>query len=105
MNGLGDYIKSYIKQEGKTSKWVADKLGVNYKTFSGKLNRDAITAADLIKISVLLDINLEELKHDLLNHKKSRLAGNVNISRRAKPNIHNCVNRKRAESNITNEII
>ncbi|MDR7870719.1 MAG: hypothetical protein RIN55_07680 [Tissierellaceae bacterium] len=84
MKRLGEYIKKCIKEEGKTSIWVADKLGINYKTFVGKLNRDSITAEELLKISVLLDINLENLKRDLNYSKASRLRGNVPISTSAK---------------------
>ncbi len=65
MISLGDYIKSCIKDEGRTIRWVSEKLGINYKTFSGKLNTDSLSADELLKISVLIGINLEHLKLDL----------------------------------------
>ena len=41
---ISEIIKRYIKMRGYTIQQVADKLGVNYKTFVGILNRDAIDA-------------------------------------------------------------
>lgn len=65
MINLNDYIKTCIKDEGRTIKWVSEKLGINYKTFSGKLNTNSLSADELLKISVLLGINLEHLKSEL----------------------------------------
>lgn len=62
---IGQYIKNIIKEEGRTNEWMAEKLGINYKTFVGKLNRDSISASELFKISLLLDINLEKMKKEL----------------------------------------
>lgn len=62
---IGEYIKSYIKDKGRTSLWISEKLGMNYKTFVGKLNRNSLTADELLKISALIDMNLEEMKYDL----------------------------------------
>lgn len=62
---LGNYIKNCIKEEGRTISWVSEKLGINYKTFTTKLDRNTISADELLKISVLLGINLESLKSDL----------------------------------------
>lgn len=62
---LGDYIKNCIKEEGRTISWVSEKLGINYKTFTTKLDRNTMSADELLKISVLLGINLENLKSDL----------------------------------------
>lgn len=62
---IGEYIKRYIKEDGRTSLWIAEKLGMNYKTFVGKLNRNSLSADDLLKISALIDMDLEEMKEDL----------------------------------------
>ncbi len=51
-------IKRYIKMRGYTIQQVADKLDMNYKTFDGILNRDAVDANLLFKLANLLDIDL-----------------------------------------------
>jgi transcriptional regulator with XRE-family HTH domain len=66
---LGKYIKDRIKSQGRTIAWVADRMNINERTFAGKLNRDSITGEDLIKISHILGINLEQLKREMLNMK------------------------------------
>lgn len=62
---VGEYIKNYIKEDGRTSLWISEKLGMNYKTFVGKLNRNSLSADELLKISALIDMDLEEIKEDL----------------------------------------
>lgn len=62
---IGEYIKRYIKKDGRTSLWISERLGVNYKTFVGKLKRNSLSADDLLKISALIDMDLEEMKEDL----------------------------------------
>lgn len=56
---IGSIIKRHIKMRGMTIGQTADRLGVNYKTFSGQLNRDAVDAGMLLRLSVLLNIDLE----------------------------------------------
>lgn len=51
-------IKRYIKMRGLSIQQVADKLGMNYKTFDGILNRDAVDAKLLFELANLLDIDL-----------------------------------------------
>lgn len=51
-------IKRYIKMRGYTIRQVADKLDMNYKTFDGILNRDAVDAKLLFQLANLLDIDL-----------------------------------------------
>ena len=55
---ISKIIKRYIKMRGMTIKQVADKLDINYKTFAGLLNRDAVDAYLLLRLSVLLNIDL-----------------------------------------------
>lgn len=65
MGKIGDFIKSCVKKDGRTLQWVSEKLDINYKTFIGKLSRDSLSADELLKLSALLDINLEDMKRDL----------------------------------------
>ena len=58
MLSISQIIKRYIHMRGYSIRQVADKLAVNYKTFDGILNRDAIDAKLLFMLANLLDIDL-----------------------------------------------
>lgn len=62
---IGEYIQNVLDEQGRSQVWLADKLGVHDKTFSGKLKRNSITAEELLKIAVILNIDLEKLKGNL----------------------------------------
>lgn len=55
---ISQIIKRYIKLRHYTIQEVAEKLGINYKTFDGILNRDVVDAKLLFKLANLLDIDL-----------------------------------------------
>ena len=55
---ISQIVKRYIKMRRYTIQDVADKLDINYKTFDGILNRDAIDAKLLFQLANLLDIDL-----------------------------------------------
>jgi hypothetical protein len=59
---IGKKIKEVLDNQGRTAAWLADKIDINEITLRGKLNRNSISADDLLKVSIILDINLEELK-------------------------------------------
>ncbi|MGA9518437.1 MAG: helix-turn-helix transcriptional regulator [Trichococcus sp.] len=59
---IGEFIKEIAKEDGKTLAWIAQKMGINYKTFSGKLNRGTLSADDLLKLCALLGISADKLK-------------------------------------------
>ena len=59
---IGEYIKNHAKEEGRKLNWVANALEMNYKTFAGKLARNTLSAEELLRISAILDINLEFMK-------------------------------------------
>ncbi|MEC4565372.1 hypothetical protein L8C07_05395 [Paenibacillus sp. CMAA1739] len=61
---LGKYIKDIIKAQGRTIAWVSDQLSFNERTLAGKLNRNSVSGDDLMRLSILLGINLEELKEE-----------------------------------------
>lgn len=65
MMNIGDCIKEIVKEDGKTLAWVAQKMNINYKTFSGKLNRGTLSAEDLLKLCALLGISADKLKAEL----------------------------------------
>lgn len=62
---IGKYIKDHIKNQGRTVKWVADQLKMNPQTLFSKLNRGGLSAEDLIRLSILLNINLNKLKEEM----------------------------------------
>ena len=62
---IGEYIQQVLKGQGRSQVWLADKIGIHDKTFSGKLKRNSITGEELLKIGKILGINLEELKEEI----------------------------------------
>ena len=62
---IGEYIKEEIKNQGRTQKWVAEKIEMDVNTFNRKINNDTFAADELIKIAKVLDINLNKLKEEL----------------------------------------
>jgi hypothetical protein len=59
---LGKHIMILLDEQGRSQTWLADKLNINVKTFSGKLKRNSITGEELLLIAKVLNINLEDLK-------------------------------------------
>ncbi len=55
---ISQIVKRYIKMRHFTIQEVANKLEINYKTFDGILNRNAIDAELLFKLANLLEIDL-----------------------------------------------
>lgn len=62
---IGEYIQNILDEQGRSQVWLADKLEIHDKTFSGKLKRNSITAEELLKIAIILNIDLEKLKESL----------------------------------------
>jgi hypothetical protein len=67
---LGKYILSLLNEQGRSQTWLADKLNINVKTFSGKLKRNSITGEEILQIGYWLNINLDELKKECINYGK-----------------------------------
>jgi hypothetical protein len=59
---LGKYITQVLEQQGRSKTWLADKMNINVKTFTGKLKRDSISGQELLRIADILNLDLEELK-------------------------------------------
>jgi len=62
---IGEYIKEEIKNQGRTQKWVAEKIEMDVNTFNRKINNDTFAADELIKIAKILNIDLNKLKEEL----------------------------------------
>lgn len=66
---MGDYIKKIIKYDRKLKIFmVAERMGMNEKTFSGKLIRNNLSADELMNLSIILNIDLNELKEKYNNN-------------------------------------
>lgn len=62
---LGKHISDIIEDQGRDKKWVSEQIKVNYRTFLYRLEKDGLLAKDLLKLSKVLNINLEELKGEI----------------------------------------
>lgn len=62
---ISKYISDLIKSQGREKKWVAEQIGVNYRTFLYRLDKDTLLAKDILFLSKLLDIDLNKLKGDI----------------------------------------
>ena len=68
---LGKLIDEKRKEKGHTKIWLAEKIKVNYKTFVRRIKTGTFKAEELLRISVVLGIDLEELKNQ--NNRKDGL--------------------------------
>ena len=61
---IGEVIRDFLKKRDRTQRWLATKLNIDEKTFSGKLKRGSIDAEELLTIAHFLDIDLNKLAKD-----------------------------------------
>ena len=70
---IGNYIKLDLKEKGKSIKWLCEKLNryfyaegsndsIESKNLYAKLGNNTLTAVELVKIAIILDIQLDSLK-------------------------------------------
>lgn len=64
---LSDFILKTMESQGRNKAWVAEQTNIKYRTFLDKLDKNTFTAVELIKLSKLLNINLEKLKEEVNN--------------------------------------
>lgn len=62
---IGEYVSKLIDDQGREKKWVAEKIGVQYRTFLYRLERNGLLAEDLLKLSEVLGIDLNKLKESV----------------------------------------
>lgn len=55
---ISNKIKSLLKLKGKNNAGLAGHLGISVQALSNKLYRDSFSAADLIKVSAFLGVEL-----------------------------------------------
>lgn len=59
---IAEMIAREIDKQGRTNKWVAEQVGIKEVTFSLKVKKDRFTAAELVRIGILLDLDLNIFK-------------------------------------------
>lgn len=59
---LGQHISDIIDSQGRDKKWVSEQIEVNYRTFLYRLENNGVTGIDLLRLGIVLNIDLEELK-------------------------------------------
>jgi lambda repressor-like predicted transcriptional regulator len=64
---IGEFIKTTLRNQGRSLTWLCDRLDANYKTLHGKLDFDRLKADDLLMIAHYLGIDLNELKSNYIN--------------------------------------
>lgn len=62
MNTFYEYVENELDKEGRSKKWLAEKIEINYNTFVSYKKRNDMPINVIVKIAKLLDINLEVLK-------------------------------------------
>ncbi|MBQ3421438.1 MAG: hypothetical protein IJH34_07170 [Romboutsia sp.] len=84
---IGRYIEHKLKEKKLTKLWLYNQLKntfhksdnkfLNYNSFSIKLSNNRLKATELIEISCILDLNLNQLKRYLINTKNHNLNSNT----------------------------
>jgi DNA-binding Xre family transcriptional regulator len=59
---LSHYIEEKLGEKGVSKSELAEKVGIKYKTLISKFKINSITGEELIRISIALDLDLNELK-------------------------------------------
>ncbi|MDN4086217.1 hypothetical protein [Paenibacillus polymyxa] len=59
---IAEMIVREIDKRGYKNKWVAEQVGIKEVTFSLKLKKDRFTAAELVRIGILFDLDLNIFK-------------------------------------------
>jgi hypothetical protein len=70
---VGEQIRIDAKEKGISHLWISNKISMNNKTFSGKINRDSFTALELLQIANVLNLDLNELKNKLDQEEKNKM--------------------------------
>jgi DNA-binding XRE family transcriptional regulator len=63
---IAEHILQVLKSQERSKPWLADKIGITRQTIQYKFKSNSFTAEELIQISRVLNINLEELKDKMI---------------------------------------
>jgi hypothetical protein len=62
---IAEHILEVLKSQERSKSWLAEKINITKQAIHYKFKSDSFTAEELIKISKVLGINLEELKEKI----------------------------------------
>jgi len=62
---IANYILNILQTQERQKSWLADKIGITRQAINYKFKSNTFTAEELLKISKVLNINLEELKDQI----------------------------------------
>ncbi|KMT22317.1 hypothetical protein [Clostridium cylindrosporum] len=62
---IGQLIDDELTKQGRIKKKIADKVGINPRSFISKTKNDTFSAEELLKLAVVLDIDLNSLKNKI----------------------------------------
>jgi hypothetical protein len=64
---VGEYISKVLKSQGRQKTWLAEQLNISKEGLNYKIKADAFKANELIKISELLNIDLNKMREEINN--------------------------------------
>jgi len=59
---IADYILEVLNSQERAKSWLADKINISKQAINYKFKNNSFTAEELIDVSEVLNINLEEFK-------------------------------------------
>lgn len=65
---IGEYIDKLIEAQGRDKKWVAEQIDIEYRTFLYRLKNNGLLAEDLLKMTSVLDLDLNKVYEDVVNY-------------------------------------
>ena len=63
---ISEYIDAKLKEQGRSKRWLGEKLGLNDNTLYSKFARDTFDAYEIIKISIEMNLDLNVLKESVI---------------------------------------
>lgn len=79
-------IENTLKHQGKKKKWLCDNLNISAPALVYKLSQHKLSASELIKISLLLDISLDNFKKNFINSINTKNLNKGGFKMAIKPN-------------------
>lgn len=65
---ISKYILQILESQERPRVWLAEKIDISRQSIRYKFNNNGFTADDLVKIAIVLNIDLEELKKEYQNN-------------------------------------
>lgn len=62
---ISKHIEEVMENQGRSLIWVTQQINEEYKPFWYRLKNDRLTSYDLLKVSKILNIDLNKLKEEI----------------------------------------